>query len=302
MSEAQATGGYRFGYVAIVGRPNVGKSTLLNRILGQKISIVTAKPQTTRQRIMGIKTTAQGQVVYLDTPGIHHAEGRALNRYMNRIARATFRDVDLVLFMVEAGHWSNRDLAILEGLRSAEVRVVLVINKIDRLDHRAELLEFVQKKIVPEKLEQVLMISATRGDGIDDLEAVVLEHLPFSRPFYDEDQITDRSERFLAAELIREALTERLHQELPYALTVEIEEFSREGKLLRIGAIIWVERDSQKQIVIGQGGRALKQVGRRARGDMETLFDQKVFLRTWVKVSKDWTRSQRSLARFGYGE
>ena len=142
MSESQATGGYRFGYVAIVGRPNVGKSTLLNRILGQKISIVTAKPQTTRQRIMGIKTTEQGQVVYLDTPGIHHAEGRALNRYMNRIARATFRDVDLVLFMVEAGHWSNRDLAILEGLRSAEVRVVLVINKIDRLDHRAELLEF----------------------------------------------------------------------------------------------------------------------------------------------------------------
>lgn len=293
---------FRFGYVAIVGRPNVGKSTLMNRILGQKISIVTAKPQTTRQQIMGIKTTGAGQVVYLDTPGIHRSSGRALNRYMNRVAKAAFRDVDLVLFMIEAGRWSRNDRAILKTLRAANVPILLVINKVDLLKKRGELLSFVAENVVPQELEEVMMICATRGDGVDDLEAKVMDKLPFSRPFYDEDQITDRSERFLAAELVREALTERLHQELPYALTVEIEQFKREGSLLNIGAVIWVERDSQKQIVIGKGGRALKQIGSQARRAMEELFEQKVFLQTWVKVSKDWTRSQKALERFGYGE
>ena len=293
---------FRFGYVAIVGRPNVGKSTLMNRILGQKISIVTAKPQTTRQQIMGIKTTGSGQVVYLDTPGIHRSSGRALNRYMNRVAKAAFRDVDLVLFMIEAGRWSRNDQAILKTLRAANLPILLVINKVDLLKKRGELLSFVAENVVPQELEEVMMICATRGDGVDDLEARVMDKLPFSRPFYDEDQITDRSERFLAAELVREALTERLHQELPYALTVEIEQFKREGSLLNIGAVIWVERDSQKQIVIGKGGRALKQIGSQARRAMEELFEQKVFLQTWVKVSKDWTRSQKALERFGYGE
>ncbi len=293
---------FRFGYVAIVGRPNVGKSTLMNRILGQKISIVTAKPQTTRQQIMGIKTTGAGQVVYLDTPGIHRSSGRALNRYMNRVAKAAFRDVDLVLFMIEAGRWSRNDRAILKTLRAANVPILLVINKVDLLKKRGELLSFVAENVVPQELEEVMMICATRGDGVDDLEAKVMDKLPFSRPFYDEDQITDRSERFLAAELVREALTERLHQELPYALTVEIEQFKREGSLLNIGAVIWVERDSQKQIVIGKGGQALKQIGSQARRAMEELFEQKVFLQTWVKVSKDWTRSQKALERFGYGE
>ena len=288
--------------MAIVGRPNVGKSTLMNRILGQKISIVTAKPQTTRQQIMGIKTTGAGQVVYLDTPGIHRSSGRALNRYMNRVAKAAFRDVDLVLFMIEAGRWSRNDQAILKTLRAANLPILLVINKVDLLKKRGELLSFVAENVVPQELEEVMMICATRGDGVDDLEARVMDKLPFSRPFYDEDQITDRSERFLAAELVREALTERLHQELPYALTVEIEQFKREGSLLNIGAVIWVERDSQKQIVIGKGGRALKQIGSQARRAMEELFEQKVFLQTWVKVSKDWTRSQKALERFGYGE
>jgi GTP-binding protein Era len=294
--------GYRFGYVALVGRPNVGKSTLLNRILGQKISIVTAKPQTTRQRIMGIKTTERGQVVYLDTPGIHRSSGRALNRYMNRVAKATLRDVDLVLFLIEAGRWSRQDQAILKALRSAGVPLVLVINKIDTLPGRPALLSFVSEHIVPEELDEVLMISASRGDGVPDLESLVLDKLPFSRPFYDEEQITDRSERFLAAELVREALIERLHQELPYATTVEIEQFGREGRLLRIAAIIWVERDSQKQIVIGKGGTTLKQIGSRARQSMEEVFGEKVFLQTWVKVSKDWTRKENQLQKFGYGQ
>jgi GTP-binding protein Era len=291
---------YRFGYVALVGRPNVGKSTLLNRILGQKLSIVTAKPQTTRQRIAGIKTTTRGQVVYLDTPGIHQSAGRALNRYMNRVARAAFRDVELIVFLIEADRWTRQDRGIARAVKAAGVPVFLAINKIDTLPERASLLAFTADKIQPEGFDEVLMISAKHGDGVADLERRVIECLPFSQPFYDEDQITDRSERFLAAELVREALTERLHQELPYALTVEIEHFMREGGLLRIGAIIWVERDSQKQIVIGRGGKALKQVGSQARRAMEELFDDKVFLQTWVKVSKDWTRSERSLERFGY--
>ncbi len=301
MSEAESLSReFRFGYVALVGRPNVGKSTLLNRILGQKLSIVTAKPQTTRQRIAGIKTTDRGQVVYVDTPGIHKATGRALNRYMNRVARAAFRDVDVVLFLIEADRWTRQDRQIAKSLKDIEVPVILVINKIDTLADRKSLLTFVAEKILPEQFDEVLMISAKNGDGVDDLEAQVTGMLPFSRPCYDEDQITDRSERFLAAELVREALTERLHQELPYALTVEIERFRREDALLTIHAIIWVERESQKQIVIGRGGKALKQVGSQARRAMEQLFEEKVFLQTWVKVSKDWTRSEKSLERFGY--
>jgi GTP-binding protein Era len=301
LSEAESLSReFRFGYVALVGRPNVGKSTLLNRILGQKLSIVTAKPQTTRQRIAGIKTTDRGQVVYVDTPGIHKATGRALNRYMNRVARAAFRDVDVVLFLIEADRWTRQDRQIAKSLKNIEVPVILVINKIDTLADRKSLLTFVAEKILPEQFDEVLMISAKNGDGVDDLEAQVTGMLPFSRPCYDEDQITDRSERFLAAELVREALTERLHQELPYALTVEIERFRREDALLTIHAIIWVERESQKQIVIGRGGKALKQVGSQARRAMEQLFEEKVFLQTWVKVSKDWTRSEKSLERFGY--
>jgi GTP-binding protein Era len=301
MTEQQpTTGDFRFGYVALIGRPNVGKSTLLNAILGQKLSIVTAKPQTTRQRLAGIKTSGVGQVVYLDTPGIHASAGRALNRYMNRVARAAFRDVDVILFLIEAGRWTQQDRRIAKMLSSVEQPVVLVINKIDTLASRAELLEFIAETVDPEAFEQVLLISAKQGDGVSDLVSRVTAMLPFSRPFYDEDQITDRSERFLAAELLREALTERLHQELPYALTVEIEQFSREENLLRISAIIWVERDSQKQIAIGKGGKALKQVGSQARKAMEELFGSKVFLKTFVKVSKDWSRSEKLLEKFGY--
>jgi GTP-binding protein Era len=291
---------FRFGYAALVGRPNVGKSTLLNRILGQKLSIVTAKPQTTRQRIAGIRTTEKGQVVYLDTPGIHKSTGRALNRYMNRVAHATFRDVDVVLLLVEADRWTRQDRMIAKSLKQVDVPVYLVINKIDTLPDRKSLLAYVAEKILPEEYGEVLMISATRGDGVEDLEEKVMQTLPFSRPYYDEDQITDRSERFLASELVREALTERLHQELPYALTVEIDNFKREDGMLRIGDIIWVERESQKQIAIGKGGKVLKQVGSQARRAMEELFEEKVFLQTWVKVSKDWTRSERTLERMGY--
>jgi len=291
---------FRFGYVSIIGRPNVGKSTLLNQILGQKVSIVTAKPQTTRQRLAGIKTTSKGQVVYVDTPGIHHTAKRALNRYMNRVAQASFRDVDLVLFLIEAGFWSRQDEFVAKALRSVDVPVMLVLNKIDLVADKESLLTFVDEHFQDDDYDSVMMVSAKKGSGVEELEKQVLAKLPFSRPFYDEDQFTDRSERFLAAEMIREQLTLRLHQELPYALTVQIEEFKRQGKLLTIGAIIWVERDSQKQITIGKNGLVLKQVGSKARTVLEELFGEKIFLRLWVKVSRDWSDSDRLIERFGY--
>ena len=291
---------FRFGYVAIIGRPNVGKSTLLNQLLGHKVSIVTAKPQTTRQRLCGIKTTPRGQVVYVDTPGIHHSAKRALNRYMNRVAQASFRDVDLVIFMLEAGLWTRQDEYVARALRAVDVPVMLVLNKIDQVAEKEKLLAFIKDHIQTADFSDILMISAKTGNGVDDLENQVLQYLPFSRPFYDEDQFTDRSERFLAAEMIREQLTLRLHQELPYALTVQIEEFKRTSQLLTIGAIIWVERESQKQITIGKKGIVLKQVGSRARGVLQDLFGEKVFLRLWVKVSRDWSDSDKLIERFGY--
>jgi GTP-binding protein Era len=293
---------FRCGYVALVGRPNVGKSTLMNRILGQKLSIVTAKPQTTRQRIAGIKTTAQGQVIYIDTPGIHLAARRALNRYMNRIAQASFQDVDLILFLVEAGRWTKQDEHVARTLARVDVPVVLVVNKIDLVADKAKLLRFVAEEVGADRFREVLMVAARTGDGVADLERAVLRFLPFSRPFYDEDQFTDRSERFLAGELIREQLMRRLHQELPYALTVEIEEFKRTGSVLRIGAIVWIEREGQKQIVIGKGGSVLKQVGTAARHELQELFGEPVFVRLWVKVSRDWSDSERALRQFGYDD
>jgi len=293
---------YRCGYVALVGRPNVGKSTLMNRILGQKLSIVTAKPQTTRQRIAGIKTTERGQVIYIDTPGIHLAARRALNRYMNRIAHASFHEVDLILFLIEAGRWTKQDEHVARSLKSVSVPVLLVVNKIDLVPDKSKLLQFLEKEVKTDRFSEVFLIAAKSGNGVDILEEKAMQALPFSRPFYDEDQFTDRSERFLAAELIREQLMVRLHQELPYSLTVEIEEFKRKDKLLRIGAIVWVERKGQKQIVIGKGGDVLKFVGTHARHALQELFDEKIFLRLWVKVSRDWSDNERALRQFGYDE
>jgi len=296
------TGDFRCGYVALVGRPNVGKSTLMNRILGQKLSIVTAKPQTTRQQVAGIKTTAQGQVIYVDTPGIHQAAKRALNRYMNRIARAALHDVDLVLFLVEAGRWSREDEHVARVLEDVEAPVVLVVNKIDLVADKSQLLAFLDRRARAGRFAEVLLVAARSGDGVADLERRVLAYLPFSRPFYDEDQFTNRTSRFLAAELVREQLMLRLHKELPYALTVEVEEFLEETGLIRIGAVIWVERESQKQIVIGKGGEVLKHVGSRARKALEELFETRVFLRLWVKVSRDWSDNERALRQFGFDD
>ncbi len=293
---------FRCGYVALVGRPNVGKSTLMNRFLGQKLSIVTAKPQTTRQRIAGIKTTQQGQIIYIDTPGIHLAARRALNRYMNRIARASFHEVDLILFLIEADRWTKQDEHVARALKSVSAPVLLIVNKIDLVPEKPRLLHFLEKEVKTDRFSEVYLIAAKSGNGVDVLEEKVMQALPFSRPFYDEDQFTDRSERFLAAELVREQLMLRLHQELPYSLTVEIEEFKRKDGVLRIAAIVWVERKGQKQIVIGKGGDVLKFVGTHARHSLQELFDEKIFLRLWVKVSRDWSDNERALRQFGYND
>ena len=291
---------FRCGYVALVGRPNVGKSTLMNQVLGQKISIVTAKPQTTRQRITGIKTVAQGQIIFVDTPGIHLSADKALNRYMNRVAFAAMRDIDLVIFMIEAGRFTKTDEHVRKAVLACGKPVMLVVNKIDLVADKSALLPFVKDLSEGYGFAGVFMVSALKRAGLEELEAVILKALPFSQPYYDEDQITDRSERFLAAELIREALTLRLHQELPYAVTVQIEAFERTEKITRISAIIWVERNGQKQIVIGSKGDTLKQIGSQSRHALELLLDEKVFLKLWVKVSRSWSDDEQAIERMGY--
>lgn len=291
---------FRCGYVALVGRPNVGKSTLMNHLIGQKISITSSKPQTTRHRIIGIKTEADYQIVFVDTPGLHLNAKKAVNRYMNRTAKSTLTDVDLIIFVVEATRWTEDDDNVLRQLRAAEVPVVLTVNKIDHIKDKAELLPLLQGLAKKMDFAALVPVSALRRGNLDELERVVAQHLPENEPFYAEDQITDRSSRFLAAEIVREKLMRTLGQELPYELTVEIEQFKEEDGMLNIAAVIWIERDSQKPIVIGKGGSVLKKVGQAARTDMEKLFDSKVFLQLWVKVKEGWSDDDRALSSLGY--
>jgi GTP-binding protein Era len=290
------------GFIAIVGRPNVGKSTLMNRILGQKISITSRKPQTTRHRIHGIKTTEQAQMVYVDTPGLHHDAKRTMNRVMNRTAIDSIGDVDVVLFVIEADRWTDEDQSILDRLKEVSVPVVLVINKVDRIDDKSTLLPQIEKLSSQCPFAEVIPLSAQTGRNVEQLEHAVQQMLPLSALLYPEDQITDRSERFIAAELVREKLMRRLGQELPYALAVEIEQFVEDGRMLRIDALIWVERDSQKAIVIGKAGAGLKAIGQQARVDMENVFGRKVFLQLWVKVKGNWADDERMLRGLGYSE
>jgi GTP-binding protein Era len=290
------------GFAAIVGRPNVGKSTLLNHVLGQKISITSHKPQTTRHRILGIKSEENVQVVYVDTPGIHLNARMAINRYMNKTASTSLRDVDVVLFVVVAGEWSDEDQSVLDKIKQGKMPTILVINKIDHLKEKSELLAFISKISALYEFLDVVPISAYTGDHVDNLEQVVESLMPESVFLFPDDQVTDKSERFLVAEIIREKLIHRLHQELPYSLTVEVEKFADDDGLLRIDACIWVERDSQKGIVIGKGGSLLKQVGKNARIELENTFECKVFLNLWVKVKEGWADNEKTLHRFGYSD
>ena len=291
---------FHCGYVAIVGRPNMGKSTLLNHVLGQKLSITSRKPQTTRHNILGIKTEANHQIIFVDTPGIHKANKRAMNRYMNRVAIRSLVDVDVVLFVVEALHWTDEDQIVFDHLKESSIPVIAVVNKVDRVKDKERLFPFLQQLAAMDRFTSILPISATKGDNLSELEEQICRLLPEGVPFFPEDQITDRSVRFLAAELIREKLMRRLGEELPYALTVEIEQFKEEAKLLRISAVIWVERDNQKSIVIGKKGSQLKEIGKQAREDMERMFDNKVFLQLWVKVKSGWSDDERALQSLGY--
>lgn len=291
---------FHCGYVAIVGRPNVGKSTLLNRILGQKISITANRPQTTRHRILGVKTEQTSQIVYVDTPGLHLGGKRAINKYMNRTAAGSITDVDVVVFVVDAMRWTDEDDHVLEKLEQATVPVILTVNKIDSIKNKEELLPHL--KTISEKRQflQVIPLSAQTGEGVDLLESEIKTVLPVSAPFFPEDQITDRSERFLAAELVREKLVRSFTQELPYSTTVEIEKFSMENEIRHIHAVIWVEREGQKGIIIGKKGQQLKRIGELARKDMERAFDGKVFLQLWVKVRSGWSDDERALRSLGY--
>jgi len=301
-TETGATGQVRAGYVALLGRPNVGKSTLLNRLIGQKISITAPKPQTTRHVILGIQSLPQAQIVYVDTPGLHRQGQRAMNRYLNRTAASVLAYVDVVVFLVEALRWTAEDADVLLRLADYSGPVVLAVNKVDRIADKPRLLPFLQQLAGKREFTGVVPLSATSGDNVVALQDVIAGLLPAGDFLFPEDQITTSSERFLAAELIREKLTRLLREELPYALTVEIERFAEEGRLARIHAVIWVERDSQKGIIIGEGGATLREVGRQARADMERLFDRKVYLETWVKVREGWSDDERALHSLGYAE
>lgn len=294
----------RCGYAAIVGRPNVGKSTLLNHVLGQKISITSRKPQTTRHQVLGIKTEEQDgcsvQAIYVDTPGLHKRNDKAINRYMNRAASSAIKDVDVVVFVVDRLQWTDEDDWVLEQLKQAGRPCILAVNKIDLLDDKGDLLPGIEALASRHNFEAIVPVSAFNADDVAALEQAIAGFIPEGMHFFDEDQVTDRSSRFLAAELVREKIMRQLGDELPYAATVEIEEFEDDGKTLHISALILVERAGQKKIIIGDGGSRIRQIGQEARKDMEQAFEQKVMLRTWVKVKSGWSDDERALQSLGY--
>lgn len=290
----------RCGYVALIGRPNVGKSTLLNRLLEQKISIVSRKPQTTRHRVLGIKTDDNTQVIYVDTPGLHAVRHNAMNRYLNRTALSSLNTVDVILWLVQALQWTEADDYVLALLTSSTVPVILAVNKIDKVKDKTLLLPYLQVVATKRHFTAILPLSARNGTHLTELNSILIPLLPVSPFLFAEDQITNRSERFLVAEFIREQLIQRLGAELPYRLTVQIEYFASHQRLTHISALIWVERESQKAIVIGKQGSVLKAAGEAARVDIETLLASKVFLQLWVKVKEKWCDDERALQQLGY--
>ena len=295
MSEA-----FRTGYLAVIGRPNVGKSTLTNRLVGAKVSITSKKAQTTRHRIHGVLTTGHAQFIFVDTPGFQMTHKNALNRLMNRSVTSTFADVDVILLVVEAGRWGAAETEIAKMLPD-DIPVVLVINKIDRLADKAELLPFIAKVSALHPFAELVPVSAEKGLGTEGLLSAVSNYLPEAEPVFDADDITDRSERFMASEILREKLFRNLGEELPYGIAVEIEKFEQEGDLRRIHAAVIVDKEGHRAIVIGKAGERLKRISTDARKEMETLFGGKVWLETWVKVKGGWADDERALKSLGYG-
>jgi GTP-binding protein Era len=288
------------GFVALIGRPNVGKSTLMNHLLKQKISITSRKPQTTRHRILGINTTEAGQVIYMDTPGMHDSDKRALNRYLNRTADTTLLGVDVIVWLIDGLSWHEYDEVIFKKLEQAGLPVILAVNKVDKVKDKDAILTFFAEARHRFPFKHLIPVSALKGINLEQLEKALMELLPEGGLIYPEDQITDRPERFLCAEIIREKLTRRLGDELPYALTVEIERYEDKPEISKIYAIIWVERLTQKNIVIGRKGEMLKNIGTDARCDIEKLIGRKVYLQLWVKVKKGWSDNERALQSLGF--
>lgn len=286
--------------IAIVGRPNVGKSTLVNAIMGRKISIVTAKPQTTRHRIVAVHTTEDAQILFVDTPGLHRRAGRAMNRLMNRAASNALADADVVLFVSDATRWTTEDEDVLRQLRDARAPVIAVLNKTDCVHPKEKLLDAMQLMAARRDFAEIVPISAQQGDNLDRLLQLLPGYLPESPPLFPEDMLTDRSRDFHVAEIVREKLTQMLHQELPYGLTVQVERFDEDDTAATIHAVIWVERDSQKGIVIGKEGATLKRIGRAARLDIAAFLGKRVHLELWVKVKENWADSEKDLLSLGF--
>ena len=291
---------YRCGLVAVIGRPNVGKSTLVNSIMGCKVSIVTAKPQTTRHRILAVHTGEKQQIIFVDTPGLHRNAGKAMNRMMNRTAANALADGDLILFVSDATRWTSEDDDVLKRFKSARAPVIALLNKVDKVHPKEKLLDAIALMSARFDFSEIVPISAKKSDNLDHLMNMIPAYLPESPPLYPEDMQTDRSEEFHVAEIIREKLTLMLHQEMPYGLTVQVERLVREEKGIAINAIIWVERDSQKGIAVGKNGSVLKRVGRSARLDIAKHLGQAIHLELWVKVRKNWADNESDLLNLGF--
>jgi GTP-binding protein Era len=288
------------GYVALVGRPNVGKSTLLNHLVGRKLSITSRKPQTTRHNLLGVDTKGRAQAIYVDTPGIHDGGGRAMNRYMVRTATSALHDVDIVVVVLERLRLGDEDLHVIDLVRASRGRKMCVINKIDQMESPEQLLPHIAQLHAMGVFEEIIPVSALRGTGLDRLKQAVLERLPEGPHLFPPDQVTDRSERFIAGEIVREKLMRRLGDELPHRITVVIENYAVKERIVDIDATIFVEREGQKAIIIGRNGGLLKSVGQDARADIEALIERKVMLRLWVKVKAGWTNNEAGLRRLGF--
>ena len=290
---------FKSGYVSIVGKTNAGKSTLLNNILGQKIAITSRKPQTTRHRFLGIKTEGNHQIIFVDTPGFHSGQKRALNRYMNKIAINAMRGVDIVLYVVDNLNWSEEDLERVQSI-SHETSIILVINKTDKLNDKNLLLPFIEERSKDSVFSNIIPISALKSIGVEELVGLVNDKLPLGSHLYPEDQVTNISEKFLASEVIREKCINKLGDELPYRISVSIERFSELKKIIHIDSVIYVEKQSQKGMLIGQSGSRLKSIGTASRIELEELLDSKIMLKTWVKVKSGWSDNESVLPSMGY--
>lgn len=293
---------FRAGFVALAGRPNVGKSTLLNRLVGEKVAIVSRKPQTTRHRILGVRHLPDAQIIYVDTPGMHAKTPREMNRYLNRTASSALADVDAIVFMVDGLQWTQDDELALARAQEAGAPLLLAVNKVDRIADKERLLPHLAELAQKADFTEVIPLSARRGTNVEALEAALMKLMPESPQLFPDEQITDRSDRFRAAELVREQLMRALGQELPYATTVEIEALEASERLVKVAAVIWVERPGQKAIVIGKNGQLLKRIGQDARIEMERLFGRKVYLQLWAKVREGWSDDRRALRSLGYEE